>query len=59
MPVDRNGMPAQMVGQGALTGVFFIGFDIRQPGGLLRTIAAQAREVSQLLTAGLPRATAA
>ena len=59
VPVDRNGMPAQMVGQGALTGVFFIGFDIRQPGGLLRTIAAQAREVSQLLTAGLPRATAA
>jgi len=29
-----------------LRGVYFVGFDIRQPGGLLQTIAAQAIRVA-------------
>ncbi|MDM7944029.1 MAG: NAD(P)/FAD-dependent oxidoreductase [Hydrogenophaga sp.] len=46
LPLDTRGMPAQAVGQGALAGVYFVGFDVRQPGGLLRTIAAQAQQVA-------------
>ncbi len=49
--LDRNGMPREVIGQGALAGVCFVGFDIRQPGGLLRTIHAQAIQVAQTLVA--------
>jgi indole-3-pyruvate monooxygenase len=49
VPLDGNGMPHEVIGQGALAGVFFVGFDIRQPGGLLRTIHAQAVQVAQTL----------
>ena len=51
LPVDRNGMPIDVVGQGALAGVYFVGFDIRQPGGLLRCIGAQATHVAQTMVA--------
>ena len=44
--LDTNGMPLDVAGTGALTGVYFVGFDIRQPGGLLRAIAAQAEQVA-------------
>ncbi|MCY1551883.1 hypothetical protein D9M68_882460 [compost metagenome] len=47
LPLDARGMPAEAVGQGALAGVYFVGFDVRQPGGLLRSIAAQAQTVAQ------------
>ena len=33
-------------GAGDLEGLYFVGFDIRQPGGLLRTIAQQAEQVA-------------
>ncbi|MEO8836859.1 MAG: NAD(P)-binding domain-containing protein, partial [Caldimonas sp.] len=46
VPVDATGLPSEPVGRGALDGVFFVGFDVRQPGGLLRTIALQARAVA-------------
>ncbi len=46
LPLDARGMPTEVVGQGALTGVYFVGFDVRQPGGLLRAIAAQAQRVA-------------
>ena len=49
IPLDANGMPREVIGQGALAGVYFVGFDIRQPGGLLRTIHAQALQVAQTL----------
>ncbi len=49
VPLDGNGMRREVIGQGALAGVFFVGFDIRQPGGLLRTIHAQAVQVAQTL----------
>ena len=45
-PLDARGMPTEVVGQGALSGVYFVGFDVRQPGGLLRAIAAQAQRVA-------------
>jgi len=49
LALDRHGAPADVVGQGALAGVFFVGFDIRQPGGVLRTIHAQALRVADAL----------
>ncbi|MDP2017550.1 NAD(P)/FAD-dependent oxidoreductase [Hydrogenophaga sp.] len=53
LPLDARGMPAEVVGQGALAGVYFVGFDVRQPGGLLRAIAAQAQAVAEhILPAG-------
>jgi cation diffusion facilitator CzcD-associated flavoprotein CzcO len=54
VPVDRNGMPVSVAGQGALAGVYFVGFDIRQPGGLLRAIAAQARLVADVISRPQP-----
>jgi cation diffusion facilitator CzcD-associated flavoprotein CzcO len=46
LEVDANGMPPQPAGTGELAGVFFVGFDVRQPGGLLRTIGQQAMQVA-------------
>jgi hypothetical protein len=46
LEVDANGMPAQPAGAGELAGVYFVGFDVRQPGGLLRTIGQQAMQVA-------------
>jgi hypothetical protein len=36
-------------GKGALQGAFFVGFDIRQAGGLLCTIGLQAQEVARAI----------
>jgi cation diffusion facilitator CzcD-associated flavoprotein CzcO len=47
VPVDDKGLPAATTGTGALQEVFFVGFDVRQPGGLLRTIGLQAQEVAR------------
>jgi len=47
VPVDGNGLPTQLAGDGPLAGIYFIGFDTRQPGGLLRTIAAQSLAVAE------------
>lgn len=49
LPLDSTGLPADVVGQGPLHGVYFVGFDIRQPGGLLRAIGAQAQVVARLI----------
>ena len=45
--LDETGLPKDVVGEGALAGIAFVGFDTRQPGGLLRTIAAQATAVAE------------
>lgn len=45
--VDANGMPPSIAGGGPLAGVYFVGFDVRQPGGLLRTIGQQAMQVAE------------
>jgi cation diffusion facilitator CzcD-associated flavoprotein CzcO len=47
LPLDTRGMPPATVGEGALAGVYFVGFDVRQPGGLLRSIGPQARAVAE------------
>jgi cation diffusion facilitator CzcD-associated flavoprotein CzcO len=52
VPVDDHGLPTPVVGQGPLAGVYFVGFDTRQPGGLLRTIAMQAVAVGERICAG-------
>ena len=49
--VDDKGLPRETVGLGPLRGAFFVGFDVRQPGGLLRTIALQAQEVARAVQA--------
>jgi cation diffusion facilitator CzcD-associated flavoprotein CzcO len=46
VPVGLKGMPAQVIGDGALRGVYFVGFDVTQAGGMLRGIGLQAREVA-------------
>ena len=45
-------MPLHVIGQGELAGVHFVGFDIRQPGELLRAIATQAQQVAQAIALG-------
>ena len=50
LPLDARGMPTEVVGQGALDGLYFVGFDVRQPGGLLRAIAGQAPRVADHIT---------
>jgi len=51
VPVDASGLPVQLAGTGDLEGAFFVGFDLRQPGGLLRTIAQQAIAVAERIVA--------
>jgi cation diffusion facilitator CzcD-associated flavoprotein CzcO len=46
VPVDGSGLPSVLAGSGPLARAYFVGFDTRQPGGLLRTIAAQAIDVA-------------
>lgn len=46
VPVDGKGLPVGVAGDGRLTGVYFVGYDVRQPGGLLRSIGQQARQVA-------------
>lgn len=44
-----KGLPAALVGTGELDGLYFVGYDIRQPGGVLRTIAQQAATVAEAI----------
>jgi cation diffusion facilitator CzcD-associated flavoprotein CzcO len=53
VPIDGKGLPLPLAGAGALEGVYFIGYDVRQPGGLLRTIGQQAQDVAQRIQAAL------
>jgi len=59
VPVDGGGLPSTLAGTGDLDGVYFVGFDTRQPGGLLRTIAHQAVAVAERIDAALPSPAAA
>ena len=51
VPLDDGGLPTQLAGTGSLAGIYFVGFDLRQPGGLLRTIGQQALAVAQAIGA--------
>ena len=53
LPLDARGLPVVVHGESGLRGLHFVGFDIRQPGGLLRTIAMQAQGVAERI-AGQP-----
>ena len=53
--VDDHGLPKEVVGVGALGGIYFVGFDTRQPGGLLRAIAAQAVLVAERIGSALAK----
>lgn len=50
LPLDVRGMPPAVRGEGVCAGLWFVGYDVRQPGGLLRTIAMQARVVGDQMT---------
>lgn len=47
LPLDERGMPPAVRGEGVCAGLWFVGYDVRQPGGLLRTIAGQATAAAQ------------
>lgn len=49
LPLDAGGLPLETIGRDERGGLAFVGFDIRQAGGLLRTIATQAETVAQAL----------
>jgi cation diffusion facilitator CzcD-associated flavoprotein CzcO len=51
LPLDERGLPASVIAGGALDGVYFVGFDLRQPGGLLRTIGMQAQAAADDIVA--------
>src|SRR5690606_8054288 len=51
LPLDSRGLPTVLHGEGGLEGLHFVGYDIRQPGGLLRTIATQAERVAGRIAA--------
>jgi hypothetical protein len=46
LPLHDKGLPADVSGTGALQGVYFVGYDVRQPGGVLRSIGRQAQRVA-------------
>lgn len=51
VPLGIKDMPARVTGTGTLDGVFFVGFDVQQGGGMLRSIAMQARDVAEMIGA--------
>lgn len=56
VPLGVKDMPAPVMGTGALDGVFFVGFDVQQGGGMLRSIAMQATEVAEVIGARIETA---
>ncbi len=50
VPVDASGLPSEPIGQGALAGSYFVGFDMKKPG-TLRTIAQEAVRVATSICA--------
>ena len=47
LELDARGLPRASAGDPGRPGLHFVGFDVRQPGGLLRTIGQQAQEVAR------------
>jgi hypothetical protein len=54
--LDERGLPREAVGRAARAGLHFTGFDLRQPGGLLRTIGQQAQQVARAVAGERARA---
>ena len=53
LDLDDRQMPRDVVGRGALAGIYFVGFDTRQSGGQLRAIARQAQMLAPILAGAL------
>ena len=56
--LDARGLPREAIGLpdgSGRAGLHFTGFDLRQPGGLLRTIAEQAQEVARAVAREVAR----
>jgi cation diffusion facilitator CzcD-associated flavoprotein CzcO len=53
LALDPRGLPRHPVGDGKAAGLYFVGFELTRPGGLLNTIADQARTVARALADGL------
>jgi cation diffusion facilitator CzcD-associated flavoprotein CzcO len=49
LALDARGLPRHLVGAGEAAGLYFVGFELTRPGGLLNTIADQARTVARAL----------
>lgn len=49
VPLDDKGLPTRVNGAGDLAGVYFVGYDIRQVGGVLRSIGQQAVQVARAI----------
>ncbi len=49
LATDDTGLPTEVVGDGPRAGLYFVGYDVRQPGGVLRTIGQQARVVAEAI----------
>lgn len=43
--LDENGVPADCIGSGPYEGLFFVGFDNYQPGGILGTVLGESERV--------------
>lgn len=48
--LDQNGVPVHPIGQGNFKGLYFIGFDNYQLGGILGTIRTDAEKISKCLS---------
>jgi len=53
VPLGLKGMPASVIGEGGLDGVYFVGFDVTQSGGMLRSIARQASQAAAVIATRL------
>ncbi|MEZ4416916.1 MAG: NAD(P)/FAD-dependent oxidoreductase [Gemmatimonadota bacterium] len=49
--MDRNGLPATVVGQGPWAGLYFVGFDNYRPGGVLGAIVRDSERVVEGIAA--------
>jgi cation diffusion facilitator CzcD-associated flavoprotein CzcO len=49
LPLDARGLPQAVIGRGEAAGLYFVGYELNRPGGLLNTIASQARQVALAL----------
>ncbi|MGA7098133.1 MAG: NAD(P)/FAD-dependent oxidoreductase [Acidimicrobiia bacterium] len=54
--IDEHGYPAQCAGTGDREGLFFVGFDNYQPGGILGTILEESAFVTEVIRSSPNRA---
>jgi hypothetical protein len=47
--VDAAGIPTRLAGEGALAGLFFLGFDNHRPGGVLGAIGRDSELIADMM----------